>query len=310
MKKFLSMMLALLMLFAGTALAETTDYAVTVSSPTGAPGVALATLAVLTPDNYTYVAAEAISAEFAKAEADFIIAPVNAGAKLYTMGKSTYQLCAVVSWGNLYIASQREGFTLEDMNGQKVTLFAQNSINSAVVLYCLEQNGIVPAEIEYLASASNTQALLLSDPEAIVLTAEPALTAAMLKNSAITAYSVNGMYEAVTGYAGYTQAGLFVRAQTVAEHPEVVEAYLAQAAAACEGCTTDVPAAAAAAVTLGLLPNQTVAEKAIPGCSIRFVSAVEAREQLEAAANIDLSQFGGVLPADDFYYGAKQHVEE
>ena len=304
MKKFLCMMLAMLMLTSCAALAESAgDYAVTVSSPSGAPGVALATLAVLNPDNYTYVAAETISAEFAKAEADFIIAPVNAGAKLFKLGKSTYQLCGVVSWGNLYIASQREGFTLEGMNGQKVTLFAENTINSAVVLYVLEQNGIVPGEIEYLASAANTQALLLSDPEAIVLTAEPALTAAMIKNAAITAYPVNDMYKAATGYEGYTQAGLFVRAQTVAEHPEVVEAYLAQAEAACAVCTTDVKAAAEAAVAMGLLPNQKVAEKAIPGCSIRFVSAVDAREQVEAVAMIDLSQFGGVLPADAFYYG-------
>ena len=54
---------------------------------------------------------------------------------------------------------------------------------------------------------------------------------------------------------------------------------------------------------MGLLPNQKVAEAAIPGCSIRFVPALEAREQLEFVANIDLSQFGGALPADEFYYG-------
>ena len=146
MKKFLCLILAMLMLCGCAACAE--EYAVKVSSPNGAPGVALATLAVANPDNYTYVAAETISAEFMKAEADFIIAPVNAGAKLFKLGKSSYQLCGVVSWGNLCIASQREGFTLADMNGQKVTLFAENTINSAVVLYCLEQNGIVPSEIE------------------------------------------------------------------------------------------------------------------------------------------------------------------
>ncbi len=303
MKKFLCFVLALVMLCGCVALAETEDYVVTVASPSGAPGVALATLAVLDPDSYTYVAAETISAEFMSANADFIIAPVNAGAKLFRMGKSTYQLCGVVSWGNLYIASQRDGFTLADLNGRKVTLFAENTINSAVVLYVLEANGIVPSEIEYLAGAANTQALLLSDPEAIVLTAEPALTAAMLKNPAITGYAVNDLYKAATGFDGFTQAGLFVRAATVAEHPEAVEAFLAKAAAACDLCTTDVPAAAAAAVTMGLLPNQKVAEKAIPGCSIRFVSAVEAREQLETVAAIDLSQFGGALPADDFYYG-------
>lgn len=301
MKKLLCLILALLMLGSCAAFAE--EAAIRVSSPNGAPGVALATLAVLDPDSYTYVAAETISAEFAKAEADFVIAPVNAGAKLFKLGKSTYQLAAVVSWGNLCFASQREGFQLSDMNGAKVTLFAENTINSAVALYAMAQNGIVPAEIEYLAGAANTQALLLSDPEAIVMTAEPALTAAMMKNSAITGYSVNELYKAATGYDGFTQAGLFVRAQTVQERPEAVEAYLAQAQAACEACTTDVAAAAGAAVTMGLLPNQKVAEKAIPGCSIRFVPALEAREQLEAVANIDLTQFGGAVPADEFYYG-------
>lgn len=304
MKKMLCFLMALLMLCASLAMAETADeYVFTVTSPNGAPGVALATLAVQDPDSYTYVAADMIAAEFMKGEADFIIAPVNAGAKLFKLGKSTYQLCGVVSWGNLYFASQREGFTLADMNGQKVVLFAENTINSAVVLYCLAQNGIVPSEVEYLAGAANTQALLLSDPDAIVLTAEPALTAAMIKNPAITGYSVNGMYEAATGYAGFTQAGLFVRAQTVAEHPEAVEAFLAEAAAACAVCTDDVPAAAAAAVTMGLLPNQKVAEKAIPGCAIRFVPALEAREQLELAVSIDPAQFGGEAPADAFYYG-------
>lgn len=301
MKKILALFLALLMLGSCAACAE--DYVMTVSSPNGAPGVALATLAVQTPENYTYVAADTISAEFMKAEADFVIAPVNAGAKLFKLGKSTYQLAGVVSWGNLCFASQREGFTLADMNGQKVTLFAENTINSAVALYALAQNGIVPSEIEYLAGAANTQALLLSDPEAIVMTAEPALTAAKMKQSAITGYSLNELYKAATGFEGFTQAGLFVRAQTVAEQPEAVEAFLAQAAAACEVCTTDVPAAAAAAVAMQLLPNQKVAEAAIPGCSIRFVPALEAREQLEFVANIDLSQFGGALPADEFYYG-------
>ena len=163
MKKILCLILALLTLGCCAAAEAPADYAVTVASPSGAPGVALATLAVQNPENYTYVAAETISAEFINANADFVIAPVNAGAKLYKLGKSSYKLCGVVSWGNLYFASQRADFKAEDMNGRKVTLFAENTINSAVALYALAENGIVPSEIEYLAGAANTQALLLSD---------------------------------------------------------------------------------------------------------------------------------------------------
>ena len=302
MKKFIALILVALMMVC-TACAE--GYTMTASAPSGAPALALATLAVQNPENYTFVAADTISAEFARAEADFIVAPVNAGAKLYKMGKSTYKLAGVVSWGNLYIASQKENFQLADMNGAKVVLFGENTINAAVVNYALKQNGIEPASVEYLAGAAQTQALLLTDAEAIVVTAEPALTAAKIKNPAVTAYAVNDLYKAATGYEGYTQAALFVKGETIENQPEAVKAFIEAVAASCEKATTDVAAVAEAAVALEILPNVKVATNAIPGCAVRFVNAKDAREQIEFTANIDLSQFGGALPADDFYYVAE-----
>ena len=303
MKKLIALILVALLALTCTACAEA--YTITASAPSGAPALALATIAVNQPENFTFVAAETISAEFASAKADFIVAPVNAGAKLYKMGKSTYKLAGVVSWGNLYIASQKENFHLEDMNGAKVVLFGENTINAAVVNYALAQNGIVPASVEYLAGAAQTQALLLTDAEAIVVTAEPALTAAMMKNAAITAYAVNDLYKAATGYEGYTQAALFVKEETIQAQPEAVKAFIEAVAASCEQATTDVEAVANAAVALEILPNVKVATQAIPGCAVRFVNALDAREQIEFTANIDLSQFGGALPADDFYYVAE-----
>ena len=303
MKKFIALFLVALLALTCTACAE--GYTMTASAPSGAPALALATIAVNQPENFTFVAAETISAEFASAKADFIVAPVNAGAKLYKMGKSTYKLAGVVSWGNLYIASQKADFRLEDLNGAKVVLFGENTINAAVVNYALEKNGITPASVEYLAGAAQTQALLLTDAEAIVVTAEPALTAAKMKNAAITAYAVNDLYKAATGYEGYTQAALFVKAETIENHPEEVKAFIEAVAASCEQATTDVEAVANAAVALEILPNVKVATQAIPGCAVRFVSALDAREQIEFTANIDLSQFGGALPADDFYYVAE-----
>ena len=303
MKKLIALLLVALLALTCTACAEA--YTITASAPSGAPALALATIAVNQPENFTFVAAETISAEFASAKADFIVAPVNAGAKLYKMGKSTYKLAGVVSWGNLYIASQKKNFQLEDMNGAKVVLFGENTINAAVVNYALEKNGIVPTSVEYLAGAAQTQALLLTDKEAIVVTAEPALTAAKMKNAAITAYAVNDLYKAATGYEGYTQAALFVKAETIENRPEDVKAFIEAVAASCGLATTDVAAVADAAVALEILPNVKVATQAIPGCAVRFVNANDAREQIEFTANIDLSQFGGALPADDFYYAAE-----
>lgn len=303
MKKFAVLVLAVIMTLGILIPASAEDtYSVKVSAPSGAPALAVATLAAADPENYTFVAADTIAAEFANKTADFIIAPVNAGAKLFKAGKSDYKLAAVVTWGNLFFASQKAGFTMEDINGAVLTLFGENTINASVVLYALEQNGIVPGSVEYLAGAANTQSLLLTDENAIVVTAEPALTAAKMKNENITAYPVNDLYKSASGFDGYAQAGLFVSAAALEAHPEAVSEWLALAEEAADKTSTDVAAAAEAAVALEILPNITVATTAIPNCAIRFMNAVDAREQVEMTANIDLSQFGGSVPSDDFYY--------
>ncbi len=305
MKKIFVFVLVFVLLLGVILPAMADDSGFKVSAPSGAPALALATMAADKPEAYTFVAADTIAAEFAGNNADFIIAPLNAGAKLYKAGKSTYKLGAVVTWGNLYFASQKADFVLEDINGAEVTLFGENTINASVALYVLAENGITPGSVAYLAGAANTQSLLLTDENAIVLTAEPALTAAKMKNENITAYAVNDLYRNVTGYDGYTQAALFIKAETLAEKPEAVAEFLEQAAEAVSKCTTDVEAVAEAAVALEILPNVKVAMSAIPNCAIRWVSAADAREQVETTANIDLSQFGGSVPADDFYYGAE-----
>ena len=305
MKKFFVFVLVFVLLPGVILPVMAEDSGFRVSAPSGAPALALATMAVDEPEAYTFVAADTIAAEFAGNNADFIIAPLNAGAKLYKAGKSTYKLGAVVTWGNLYFASQKADFALEDINGAEVTLFGENTINASVALYVLAENGITPGNVSYLAGAANTQSLLLTDENAIVLTAEPALTAAKMKNENITAYAVNELYKNATGFDGYTQAALFVKAETLAEQPEAVAAFLEQAAEAVGKCTSDVEAVAEAAVKLEILPNVKVATSAIPNCAIRWMNALDAKEQVEATANIDLTQFGGSVPADDFYYGAE-----
>ena len=312
MKKLIAMMTALVLVMGLCAFAnaEGADFsALTVTSPGGAPALALATMAAENKDNYTYIAADTIAAAFAGKEADFIIAPVNAGAKLYKAGKSTYKLAAVVSWGNLFIAAQKADLKAEDLNGANLTLFGENTINASVVLYALKQNGIEPAGVEYLAGASDTQALLLSDAEAVVVTAEPALTAAKIaakqNEKTISAIAVNDLFREAAGMDGYAQAGLFVRAETLETKPEAVAAFLKLAEEACGKCTTDIETVADAAEKLEILKSAKVAQQAIPGCAIRFVAAAEAKELIEKTANIDLSQFGGEVPADDFYYGAE-----
>lgn len=295
MKKVIVLLFAMILMMA-TASADTSFLII---SPEGAPALAAAGV----KDNLETVAADGIAGVFAKEEADFIIAPVNAGAKLYKAGKSSYRLVAVVTWGNLVFASQLPGFTPEMIDGRAITLFGENTINASVALYILEQKGIVPSEVNYLASAQETQALLLKESEAIVMTAEPAATVARVKNEAVTTWSLSDLYYEITGNEGFVQAGLFVRAKTLEEKPEEVKDWIAQLQESAERCTNEPEAVAKDAAEMGIMPNETIALKAIPACNIRFVTAGEAREQIEATVALDPIQYGGEAPADDFYYG-------
>ena len=297
MKKLFALIIALLML-AGCACAEN-EYLIV--CPDGAPALAVATLG----DKVQTVAADTIAAPFSAEEADFIIAPVNAGAKLYKAGKSTYRLAAVVTGGHLVVASRSPEFTIETMNGKAVTLFGENTINASVALYILQEKGIVPAEIRYEAGAKNTQELLMNDADAIVMTAEPAATVAQMKAEGVTTVSLSELYGEITGDEGFVQAGLFVREKTLQENGELVKGWLEEIRAAADLCTAEPETAVSAAVEMGILPNAKVGMSAIGNCHIHYVPAAEAREQIEKIVSIDPAQFGGEAPADDFYYEAE-----
>lgn len=271
--------------------------------PSGAPAMALSGIWAENPDAVKTINADTIAEAFGSAEADFIIAPINAGAKLFKAGKSTYRLAAVVTWGNLVFASKEENFVPESINGKKLVLFGENTINASIAKYVLDQKGIVPSETEYLAGAAETQALLLSsEPDTVVMTAEPAITAAKSKDASIISFPLNDLYREITGFDGFTQAGLFVNAQTAGKDPALVKEALSKIQASVELCAADPGTVAKTVVAMEVLPAEPVALKALPGCNIRWLDAVTSRDQIEKTAEIDLQQFGGELPSDDFYF--------
>ena len=303
MKKLIAVIFSMIMILTA-ACAAAEDFVIV--APNGAPAIAVAGVWAENADTVKTINADTIAEAFGSNQADFIIAPINAGAKLFKAGKSTYRLAAVITWGNLVFASKSDGFTAEMINGSKLVLFGENTINASLALYVLEKKGIVPETVEYLAGAAETQALLLNGEEgSIVMTAEPAVTAAKMKDDSIVSVPLNDLYREVTGFDGFTQAGLFVREATFTENPELVSVALEKIRASVEMCENDPETVAKNAVAMEILPKEPVVLKALPGCSIRWMNAVEAREQIETTASIDLKQYGGELPADDFYFSVK-----
>lgn len=295
MKRFLICLAVLVTIFASSVYAEESY---TVECPNGAPALTVCAL----KEKVQLVDAADIAVPFAKEEADFIIAPINAGAKLYKAGKSTYRLAAVVTWGNLVFASQIPEFKLESINGRDLILFGENTINASVALYVLQQKEIVPSSVTYLASAQETQNKVVEDKEAVVLTAEPAATAAKLANDAVSIIPVSSIYQELTGDEGFAQAGLFIRNKTIQEKADKVSDWLLEIKASADRCSDNPEAVAKDAVEMGIMKKEAIVIKSIANCGIHYVPVSEARAQIEKVVAIDPKQYGGEAPADDFYY--------
>ncbi len=287
------------------------DHVITVVAPQGAPAVAVANVAVDDKDNYSFINANNIAEQFTANDKDIIIAPVNTGASLYASEekKSTYKLGAVVTWGNLYFATRRTDITtINDLANKTVTLFGEKTINSSLAKYVLNQKNI-SIDASYVNSAEDTKTLLTSDANAIVMTAEPALTAVsnQLKqqNVTVTSFAISDLYKEVSENSEYTQAALFIKADTIENHKKKLDEFLTKVKESCDLVASDVEKTANNVIALGNtgLPSALpVLKVALPKCNIKYVSAVDAKSALEKTAAIDIAKFGGALPADDFYY--------
>lgn len=304
MKKLLSMLLIIaILLCAGCSKKD--DYKLSVVAPGGAPGIALADMVKNNSEEYNFEinkTADVLKTSFASKEADVIIAPVNLGAAQYK-ANSTYVLASVLTWGNLYFASQKENFSINDLNNSDVLLFGSGTINHVIVEYILKQKGItITNETAPLASTKETTAQLISNPNAICLVAEPSLSTAKSKKTNITSISVQDLYKEVSGSNSYPQAGCFININTINEHKSVVDDFLKKLEQSCNKCSSDVEKVAGYAEELELGGTKEVLVNAIPNSNISYVKASQAKLDLEKVIAIKPAMFGGANPVEAFYY--------
>lgn len=303
MKKLKYLLLSLL--FAVTSCSQPEDnYKLSIASPSGAPGIAIAEISYNYYDDYTFYAnqdVQLLQTSFLNAYTDIIIAPINLGITMYNKTGS-YLLAGVVTWGNLYFASRMENFTIEDMNGKDVIFFGNGTINQYVVESVLNYKNVKPKNIKYVGDTSTTRDQLINGENTIVLVAEPALSVAKSKVSNITSISVQDLYAEMTNSGSYPQAGCFVRKQTIEEHKTVVDNFIVKIEESCKKTQTNTEEIAGYAEHLKLGGTKQALVTAIPNSNINFVKAIDCQTQIETLFGNALNYCGGKLPDASFYY--------
>lgn len=285
-----------------------------VITPSGAPALAQIQIDKEKPSlgsNISYQTeivsgASTLPAAFSSESHEIIFAPVNVGAKMYKNNQN-YLFYATVTWGNLFIASaMEETLSMESLNGKDVILFGEGTINQTILNTLFSHHGVTPKSITYESGTDMTKNRLISNPDSIVLVAEPVLTAASnaLKSQGKTVQRIDiqALWEEYSGIASYPQAGVFVNKTFYQNHKSVVESYFTKLVLSCTFVNENAESAATYATEMEYgLPAAAVLAKAIPNCNIRYVSAKESKEALEYTFGLNLSLIGGSLPDEGFY---------
>ena len=248
--------------------------------------------------------ADPLVAAFTSQSHDVIVAPTNLGAKFYSMGMP-YVYAGAVVYGNLYLASMGTLDSLSDLEGKDIVAFSQNSTPDVVLLTVLKYAGVQDVNIRYVGSVSEAQGELLAGTAYAALLAEPILSVTKTK-AKINVIDLQSQWAKLTGEQSYPQAGIYIKADIIANNPDIVTSFLDMVKASIDEAN-NYPAAIAAdleAMEFGL-PAKII-ESAIPNSHLIFVSSEDSRDDLEfyyeKIMELNPALIGGELPDDGFYY--------
>jgi NitT/TauT family transport system substrate-binding protein len=251
------------------------------------------------------IAAKAISGE-----ADFIIVPTNMGAKLYNKGVPC-KMAAVTIWGNLYLVSSQNINTWQDLEGRRLYLHAQGLTPDVVFRFLLKTNGLDPekdVKITYLTGPHALAISFLGGKSRISMMPEPMLSRVMnRKPGTKIVFDLQKEWRKATGspHPGFPQGSIMIKKSILKDYPDVADRFIDQYKESIAWVNANPEQAALYAEGIGTGMHAPAVQKAIPGCSLRYVPAMAAKKDLETFFQVLLEfspeTIGGRIPDADFY---------
>lgn len=242
-------------------------------------------------------------AAFGAQSHDVIVAPVNLGAKMFQSNQD-YILLAVIGWGSFYLISNSDISSIEDLANKEVVLFGQNSTPDILLRHLIAEKNVLNVDLTYVDSVTTAVASFISNPDSIVMIAEPALS--NLKNRGFDNMSIINLqevYGSIHETDSFPSAGVFVKAnldsRLIAKIAQDIEDSI-------ENVNHDPSAAATLAVNLEMgLPYEVILA-GIPTSNLRYVSAQDSKADViqffEILMEKNSALIGGMLPEESFYY--------
>ena len=280
----------------------------------GPTGMALAHMITVDEGNYdlTLVAAPAeVNALVISGQVDAAAVPINAGAVLYNKTEGGVRALSLITRGMLYVLENGDTIhSAADLEGRDILNAGQSATPEYVMNYILDTNGVkanMTFEAEHAAVASKAIEGLAD----VVMLPEPLVTQVLMKNPNFRkALDVTEEFAAAARKNGNADAQLsmsvvIVRKEYLEKNPEKVARFMKDLKASIAFANENVSEAAQEIAALEIIPSAAIAEKALPSCSLVFVSGADM--QAQAAPLYDIlfaanpASVGGKVPDAEYY---------
>lgn len=314
MKKFLAILLSLIIIIGAAACSKTKKTGVTVNIGVlkGPTGMSAAWLMdqndqKLSSNEYNFTVAgtpDAITGQLINGDMDIAALPTNAISALYNKTEGKISVLGVNALGVLYILENGNSInSVSDLAGKTVLASGKGSTAEYVLNYILEKNGVI-AEIVWAAEHSEAATLALKGDYDIVMLPEPFVTNVTAKSDAFrVALDLTEEWEAL-GNGELTMGGIAVRTAFLEEHPDAVKAFVDEYGKSV-AFTNSQPEDAAKLIAKYEIAAEEVAKNAIPRCNIVWLHGKDYKAVLEnflgVVYNANPAGIGGKMPGDDFY---------
>lgn len=267
-----------------------------------------------TANDYSFTLAGApdeIVGKISTGEIDIASVPTNLAATLYQKTSGGVQLLSINALGVLYILDYTgQAQSVADLAGRTLYATGKGSTPEYVLDYLLAQNGIDPESgitVEYKSEHAELATLVVAGEAELAMLPEPYVTNVTAKrpDEEPSVIDLNAAWSESTGGSVLAMGGVLVRTAFAQEHPEAVAAFLKEYKASVD-YTLENQADAAQLIGQYDIMAADVAEKALPRCSLVFVTGEEMRSSMETYLQVlydtNPTSVGGKLPDAAFYY--------
>lgn len=252
---------------------------------------------------------DAILPSIIKGDLDIACVPANAAAVLYDKTKGKVSVIDVNTLGVLSVVTADTSIKdFMDLGGRTVYSTGKGASPEYVMRDLLDKAGIADGvTLEFKSEATEVVSLLAQDASAVAVLPQPFVTAALAKNSSLSApIDLNDVWDKYNPDSKFVMGVTIAQNELIQKYPDVVKTFMKEQAASVKEANDDPEAVAPMVVKAGILDNEKIVAKAIPGSHVVCITGDEMSDDLSGFLSVlydvDSSSVGGELPPENFYY--------